>query len=499
MNAPTPEEAREALDKLVVYANNGWGSACPGEVDTLRRFIDAHSAPAQERQRINELLQAIREKWVASNGKDSISVSVLDTIAEVIADGSYVKAHSAPVQSIPDCKVVDVGFRWHSDTQEHIPHVLVQFTPVPANSPADACGSGAACLYKDAQIERLQELVGRGQPEPVAPEVGEGWEALAWQLCADENGEDACNELVWEGGPIPEPWGDRWLKYEGEAKRMIALVSKHASPHPAQPEPAAWVPVAERMPKSGVTVLACYTNRAGNVRRIRAEWVAAKTIESDDDSEIGEYDEATDCCYDPEGWYEKIDNWGDYSSVVVNEGEVTHWMPLPAHHDASPPPAQPAPANENDWTEVDLWAEIHRLRAAVQGPDGYATWQDAAVDERIKRVKAERAAQPAQAEPRPDMADAYVGAREDLAIWKRRALAAEEQTRHLAAALAEEVNGPTFMGEPVLAQPKREPLTDDDIARLAESEGWHIWHEDVLREALSFGHAVVRLTLGEQG
>ena len=568
MNAPTPEEAREALDKLVVYANNGWGSACPGEVDTLRRFIDAHSAPAQERQRINELLQAIREKWVASNGKDSISVSVLDTIAEVIADGSYVKAHSAPVQSIPDCKVVDVGFRWHSDTQEHIPHVLVQFTPVPANSPADACGSGAACLYKDAQIERLQELVGRGQPEPVAPEVGEGWEALAWQLCADENGEDACNELVWEGGPIPEPWGDRWLKYEGEAKRMIALVSKHASPHPAQPEPAAWVPVAERMPKSGVTVLACYTNRAGNVRRIRAEWVAAKTIESDDDSEIGEYDEATDCCYDPEGWYEKIDNWGDYSSVVVNEGEVTHWMPLPAHPDTSPPPAQPATpqGDAKDWTEVDLWAEIYRLRAAVKGPEGYDSWQDAATAERIRRVKAEAAqpaqavtddmvnrflgwqlpkdfhpdggisfdgrkddewnkdktwpigtnlltayqaramlehvigaAQPAQAEPRPDMADAYVGAREDLATWKRRALAAEEQTRHLAAALAEEVNGPTFMGEPVLAQPKREPLTDDDITRLAESEGWHIWHEDVLREALSFGHAVVRLTLGEQG
>ena len=53
--------------------------------------------------------------------------------------------------------------------------------------------------------------------------------------------------------------------------------------------------------------------------------------------------------------------------------------------------------------------------------------------------------------------------------------------------------------EPVLAQPKREPLTDDDITRLAESEGWHIWYEDVLREALSFGHAVVRLTLGEQG
>lgn len=58
--------------------------------------------------------------------------------------------------------------------------------------------------------------------------VVEGWEDLAWQLCAEENGEEACTELVWEGGPIPEPWGDRWMKYEGEAKRMIALVAKHA-------------------------------------------------------------------------------------------------------------------------------------------------------------------------------------------------------------------------------------------------------------------------------
>ena len=37
-----------------------------------------------------------------------------------------------------------------------------------------------------------------------------------------------------------------------------------------------------------------------------------------------------------------------------------------------------------------LWAEIHRLRAALQGPDEYATWQDAAVAERVRRVKAEK-------------------------------------------------------------------------------------------------------------
>lgn len=35
---------------------------------------------------------------------------------------------------------------------------------------------------------------------------------------------------------------------------------------------------------------------------------------------------------------------------------------------------------------VTLWAEIHRLRAAVRGPDGYESWQDAATAERVRRV-----------------------------------------------------------------------------------------------------------------
>jgi hypothetical protein len=95
------------------------------------------------------------------------------------------------------------------------------------------------------------------------------------------------------------------------------------------PEVPQWIPVSERLPESGVIVLACYTNRAGNVRRIRAQWVAAKTSEYMADGDFGEYDEATDTYYDPEGWYECIDNWGDYSSVMVGEGEITHWMPLP--------------------------------------------------------------------------------------------------------------------------------------------------------------------------
>ena len=97
-----------------------------------------------------------------------------------------------------------------------------------------------------------------------------------------------------------------------------------------------WVPVAERLPLAGQTVLACYVNRANKLRRIRAHWIAAKTEESSGDNDFGEYDEEADTYWTPEGWYEQIDNWGEYSAVAVCEGTVTHWMPLPA------PPKEPA-------------------------------------------------------------------------------------------------------------------------------------------------------------
>lgn len=45
----------------------------------------------------------------------------------------------------------------------------------------------------------------------------------------------------------------------------------------------------------------------------------------------------------------------------------------------------------NESNPALLWAEIARLRAAVQGPEGYATWQEAATAERVRRVRAERA------------------------------------------------------------------------------------------------------------
>lgn len=47
---------------------------------------------------------------------------------------------------------------------------------------------------------------------------------------------------------------------------------------------------------------------------------------------------------------------------------------------------------ERDGNEDDpilLHAEIHRLRSELKGPDSFATWKDAAIAERLRRVKAE--------------------------------------------------------------------------------------------------------------
>ena len=48
------------------------------------------------------------------------------------------------------------------------------------------------------------------------------------------------------------------------------------------------------------------------------------------------------------------------------------------------------PLLDGEEDAARLWAEIHLLRAAVAGPEGHASWQDAATDERIRRVAAER-------------------------------------------------------------------------------------------------------------
>ncbi|EPM0756340.1 DUF551 domain-containing protein [Klebsiella pneumoniae] len=72
------------------------------------------------------------------------------------------------------------------------------------------------------------------------------------------------------------------------------------------------------------------------------------------------------------------------------------------------------------------------------------------------------------AQPAPvvngEYGNAYQGAREDLAIWKRRALEAEESVRRLEQIndhLVKEAQGESRMGEPVIARPV--PVVPDEM------------------------------------
>lgn len=100
------------------------------------------------------------------------------------------------------------------------------------------------------------------------------------------------------------------------------------------------------------------------------------------------------------------------------------------------------------------WAEIEAICWKIF-EDGTSNYRGC-TKERLEELHVMLTAAPEQG-----IRDAYVGAREDLAIWKRRALEAEaalrkeqEITGRLSDAL-NGMNGPTFMGEPVLPAPEQ--------------------------------------------
>ena len=79
----------------------------------------------------------------------------------------------------------------------------------------------------------------------------------------------------------------------------------------------------------------------------------------------------------------------------------------------------------------------------------------------------------------PASVDAYVGAREDAAIWKKRALEAEELNRKFIA----DVNGSTYLGEPVKQeQPAQEPVVVQKRV-CYESGDYSAWVEIPMSEA----------------
>lgn len=80
-----------------------------------------------------------------------------------------------------------------------------------------------------------------------------------------------------------------------------------------------WQPI-ETAPKNGRKLILAYRNRADKARTVMARWLTDEEAAETDADGVGLEG----------GWYECIDNWGEYTEVTLNEGEPTHWMLPPA-------------------------------------------------------------------------------------------------------------------------------------------------------------------------
>lgn len=113
-----------------------------------------------------------------------------------------------------------------------------------------------------------------------------------------------------EGLPAPNSWA---AKDEADyVAQFRAALAARGFTHPSPPEGmvGGWIALPGALPKPGTPVLL----DIGKKYPIRAMWAAKHTVPAaGDDTDWGEYDEATDQYWCPEGWYE----W--------NEHEDTNW------------------------------------------------------------------------------------------------------------------------------------------------------------------------------
>lgn len=124
-------------------------------------------------------------------------------------------------------------------------------------------------------------------------------------------------------------------KHNSMAPGMFTSGIRQAVDESQTIDPVKWIPVSERLPENQKRVLVCGLSNYNHTSRtmFKAEYIRKMTVTADDygwseDCDY-DYDEEKDENYVPEGWYESIMNWDEYSSVAVTDFTVTHWMPLP--------------------------------------------------------------------------------------------------------------------------------------------------------------------------
>lgn len=110
--------------------------------------------------------------------------------------------------------------------------------------------------------------------------------------------------------PAPEEAREELV---AEVRRLTAALAAAPAAAPA------WQPI-ETAPKDGRKLILSYVNRCSKTRTVMARWLTDEEAAETDADGVGLEG----------GWYESIDNWGEYTEVTITEGEPSHWMLPPA-------------------------------------------------------------------------------------------------------------------------------------------------------------------------
>ena len=102
------------------------------------------------------------------------------------ARAAYEAGRASPASAsvtAPDYRIADRGFRWDAETRQHIPQLLIEFAPVPANDPNDSKG------WKDR--DSLAAMLAAAPATPVsedrkdAERFCDGWTHACNALCME--------------------------------------------------------------------------------------------------------------------------------------------------------------------------------------------------------------------------------------------------------------------------------------------------------------------------
>jgi len=188
--------------------------------------------------------------------------------------------------------------------------------------------------------------------------------------------------------PQPDKPHSSWAladRIESIARSLLAPKAAEQAPvaDAVLGEPAAWISVANQLPKAGKPVLAVFKNSLGNWRTTRAHYAPKLGLSANDWEDVDDCDEDADGNYFvPEGWYEDPVEI-EVGAMIPASTPVTYWMPLPPNPDAAPAP-QVSGAQVSDAEIVALLPGSYYM----DPPDG----GDVSLLEQLRRMAADAAA-----------------------------------------------------------------------------------------------------------